>query len=95
MSFYINEIAFKWTKSTLKTVSGRLTFTGLLTNLVSRKNIGSDEGRTTAKVLWRLGWSTMCIEQQKCKLWYKENNYYSGSSDHKDIIRHITDLKTL
>lgn len=48
ISFYINEIAFKWTKSTLKIVTARLTFTDLLTNLESRKKIGSDNRRTAA-----------------------------------------------
>lgn len=46
VSFYINK--FNRTKSALKIVNGKLTFTDLLTNWANRIKIGSDKGRTKA-----------------------------------------------
>lgn len=46
VSFYINK--FNRTKSALKTVNGKLTFTDLLINWGNRKKISSEKGRTKA-----------------------------------------------
>lgn len=93
ISFYINEIVFKCTKSTLKIVTGRLTFTDLLTNLASRKNIGSNEEELQLRSYEGCVDLQCVLSNKSTSYGFKQNNNYSGSSDHKDIIRHITDLK--
>lgn len=91
VSFYINK--FNRTKSALKIVNGKLTFTDLLINWGNRKKISSEKGRTkSCKACDHLK-HVLSNRSTKCDL--EKNNNCSGPFDYKGIIRHIPDLNIL